>query len=320
MPLFTPVLAASGLMNFFGEGYWYHKFYKLVPGFSLRGVTFVSKTTTLEKRPGNMPLEFTQPKEWKPACIWTNLRRGITLNAVGLSGPGAEALLERHQWQSRTEEFWISFMAIQPSTDQRIQELTDFIKLLQKYRFNANFGLQINLSCPNQGGVHPATALTEASLLLEQTRVLNAPVMLKISATTDPALAVEISKHPRCSAISVSNTIPFGAMPHLIPWTKFFGGNKPSDSPLFSKVGMGGGLSGPPLFPLTLEWVKQAKKLGISGHLNAGGGIFSRTCVKQLKDAGADSISIGTVALHRPWRVKGIISEAHRQFAHDPQA
>lgn len=317
MTLLSPALAASGLLNFFGDGYWYHKPYKLLPGFSFRGLTFVSKTTTLDPRPGNMPLIGTQPKEWLPNCVWTNLRKGITLNAVGLSGPGAKTLLEYNRWQKRSEDFWISFMSVGSALEERIKELVNFLDLLSQHHFQAKIGLQINLSCPNQKGVHPATALSEASLLLEQTRALDVPIMLKVSATTAPELAVEISKHPRCTAISVSNTIPFGAMPNLIPWAKHFKGEKPQDSPLHSKTGMPGGLSGPLLFPLTLEWVKEAKKLGIACHLNAGGGIFSRDCVKKLSDAGANSVSIGTVAIHRPWRVQGIIKEAHRLFANE---
>ncbi|HEY4496609.1 MAG TPA: hypothetical protein VI432_00460, partial [Candidatus Paceibacterota bacterium] len=129
---FGPVWGASGAQGFFGEGYWYHR--PLGPfGLDFSGATFVAKTTTLNPRPGNMPLRrnFT-PKEFLPRSIIINPVKGIALNAVGLSGPGAEALFEKHLWQRREDPFFISFMSVAKTPDERIEELVAFVELFKK--------------------------------------------------------------------------------------------------------------------------------------------------------------------------------------------
>lgn len=52
------IFVASGALNFFGEGWRFHKLYKRIfpKGFDFSGATFVSKTTTLNERKGNMEL------------------------------------------------------------------------------------------------------------------------------------------------------------------------------------------------------------------------------------------------------------------------
>jgi len=92
---FQPVWDASGVRNFFGEGYPYH--WPLKPfGLNFKGSTFVAKTTTLLPREGKMPLvkigKHWYPREIKPACIYVDRKQGLALNAVSLSGPGAAAL------------------------------------------------------------------------------------------------------------------------------------------------------------------------------------------------------------------------------------
>src|SRR5579863_1490269 len=103
------VQGAAGVQNFFREGWWFHLYLHLV-GLTFWGVTFVAKTTTLKPRlnpsrgEGNMPmrLDGVTPLEKFPKCIHLTLRMwldGIVLNAVGLSGPGIEALLATDKWQ-----------------------------------------------------------------------------------------------------------------------------------------------------------------------------------------------------------------------------
>src|SRR4051794_20119064 len=82
--------------------------------------TFVAKTTTVEPRAGNMPLKGTTPREWKPRCIAVNVREAAVLNAVGLSGPGLEALLADGRWQARTDPFFLSFMAVEADPAERL--------------------------------------------------------------------------------------------------------------------------------------------------------------------------------------------------------
>ena len=325
--IFSPILGQSGVQNFFGEGYWYHKLYRFIPGFSFKGMTFVSKTTTWHRHEGNMPLRADGiiPRKRFPNCIWWNWRKGITLNAVGLSGPGAMDLVAREEWQQRTKPFWISFMSVAPTPEERVVEFIDFIYLLLSVDFLARWGLQVNLSCPNQRGITAKESMAEASEVAFLATEFGIPVMFKLSVTTTPEQAKPIADHPGCDALCVSNTIPFGALPDKIDWCGLMDLPKgaelpegitlgPEMSPLYGRVGMPGGLSGPPLLPLVVDWVREARAIGISKHINAGGGVFSRACVRRLKRAGADSVSVGTVAMLRPWRLRGIIDEAHKEF------
>ena len=103
---YGPVQAASGAQGWFGEGYWYHKW---VPGLNWKGCTFVSKTTTLHARKGNMEVdERGRAKRLLPKCIVVKMRKGVVLNSVGLSGPGAEALFMMGGLQRRMRPFFLS--------------------------------------------------------------------------------------------------------------------------------------------------------------------------------------------------------------------
>jgi len=308
---FGNVLGASGLQGFFGEGYWFHRLpWPLGPRF--KGLTFVAKTTTLHPHKGNMPLtkQFT-PREFKPRCIWVNLFQGITLNAVGLSGPGFEALLETGKWQRRTEPFFISLMAIGTTKKERLKELGEFVNTLKPHlqTFKAPLGIQINFSCPNVG-LDSQELINEIHDALNIMTLLNVVLVPKFSVSMPVEAALEISKHPACDALCISNTIPFGALPEKINWSAYF----PSGTSPLQEF-RGGGLGGKPLLKLVVEWVYTARKAGITIPVIAGGGILSFRNATLLHWAGASSVFIGSIAMLRPWRVQGIISRAHELFS-----
>ncbi len=298
---FGKVLGASGTQGFFGEGYWFHRYLKPF-GLNFDGMTFVAKTTTLNRRGGNMPLlgNFT-PQELLPKCIHVNPWQGIALNSVGLSGPGTRALLVVNRWQMRQNPFFISFMSVAATAKERIEELTAFVGILKSYlrRFRAPVGLQINYSCPT-AGIHIDDLFQEASEGLSVASRLGIPLMPKFSVVMPPKVAREIANHQACDGICISNTIPYGQMADRIDWQKFFG----TQSPL-EQYG-GGGLSGKLLLPLLLEWLDEARRIGLEKPINAGGGIL---CLKDAKKVMkmADSIFLGSIAFLRPWRVARII-------------
>jgi dihydroorotate dehydrogenase len=306
---FGRVLGASGVQGFFGEGYWYHRPWKPF-GLRFDGMTFVAKTTTLFARQGNMPLnaDGITPTERLPKCIVVKPWKGVALNSVGLSGPGALRLLDAGRWQSRTAPFLISFMSVQPTMPERHEELRQFVALLASSlpRFKAAIGLQINFSCSNVGIHHEGLALEIESALMTAGR-LGVPLVPKLAVTAAPALAERLGRNAYCAAICVSNTIPWGSYPDRIDWQKLFGSET---SPLAS-VG-GGGLSGAPLLPFVIEWVRAARVAGYRKPFIVGGGILSLADVRRLvSEAGVDltrdAVSLGSIAFLRPWRVRGII-------------
>ncbi len=300
---FGKVTGASGVQNFFGEGYWFHRYLKPF-GLDFSGATFVAKTTTLHPRIGNMPLnDDYAPKERVPPCVFVRPWKGIALNSVGLSGPGAQALFETNRWQERRNPFFISFMSVAETPHERTEELRDFVDLFFRYlpEFHAPVGLQINYSCPNVG-LHTEMLVNEVSEGLTIASALGIPLMPKFNVVLPVRVALKVSRHEACDAICVSNTIPWGQLPDRIDWKGLFGS---LTSPL-AHLG-GGGLSGKPLLPLLLEWLEDARVAGIKKPINAGGGILSFQDARSVFHYGASSIFLGSIAFLRPWRVNGII-------------
>lgn len=298
---FGKVLGASGVQGFFGEGYWFHHCLRPI-GLDFSDITFVAKTTTLQPRAGNMLLrnDFT-PKAMFPRCIYAKPWRGMALNAIGLSGPGAVALFETGLWQKREEPFFLSFMPVGGSENERMSELSSFVKLLQSYlpSFRAPVGLQINYSCPNVGH-RPDMFFNEVGSGLSVASQLGIPLMPKFNLLIPAAVARDISNHPFCDALCISNTVPYGELPDKIDWQKLFGPTSP-----LQQYG-GGGLSGKPLLPILLEWLDNARSAGITKPINAGGGILSLGDARRVLEHGADSIFLGSISFLRPWRIARI--------------
>ncbi len=308
---FGNVMGASGVQGFFGEGYWFHQPWRAL-GLSFKGMTFVAKTATPQLQLGNMPLskKFT-PKELFPSCVKIKIRKGLMLNAVGLSNPGLKVFLEAGKWQSRTRPFFISITSLANTSNQRIEEIKQMTDLLGQYQhdFKAPFGIQINLSCPNTGH-DPKVLIGESSKVLDILSALDVPLMPKYSIASAPIPAMmELEQHPQCDAICVSNTIGFG-LPQ-IDWKKTWG---TTTSPL-AHLG-GGGISGKVLKPLVCQWIKDIREAGFTKPIHGGGGILGIEDVHDFHHAGASSIFIGSVASLRPWRVRRIIDCANGLFWH----
>jgi len=306
---FGSVLNASGARGFFGNKYS-HQIGPFKPNWE--GCTFVAKTTTLSENKGNMPMKtdgITQ-KEWFPKCVKVYFRKGLMLNAVGLSGPGAKTLFETGRWQEREEPFFISFMAIKKTPEERLAETKEFVELFAKYLpgFKSPVGLQINYSCPNVG-LDPSCLVDEVKLGLKIASELGVVLMPKFNVLAPVSAVKAITEDKNCDAICVSNTIPWGKFPEWINWKELFG----TDISPLEKLG-GGGLSGAPLIPLVLNWLHDARYSGINKPVNAGGGILSVNDLGYFYGAGASSIFIGSVATLRPRRVKEIVRVAHQLF------
>ncbi|PIQ68611.1 MAG: hypothetical protein COV91_03225 [Candidatus Taylorbacteria bacterium CG11_big_fil_rev_8_21_14_0_20_46_11] len=344
---FSNVLQASGATNFYGHGrgrghgWWYHK---ILAPFGLRwnhsGV--VTKTTTLLPRAGNMPLknDGVTPKEWIPRCIVVNRAKQAVLNAVGLSGPGLDFLLSSGKWKEIRYPFFISIMSLAETREERHAEYSVIFGKLAyakaKGGFRADFGVQVNLSCPN-GGLDPDALIDEAVPTLEcagQYLPDTVPVMPKFGPEAHPESMLRIVKHPRCSALCFSNTLPFGKHPTWVKetspvdWKGIFGTDDPKESPIARRFpGFAGGLSGAPLLPFVIEWVRAVRALSITTPINAGGGILSGNDAGHVFDEGADSIFLGSIAMLAPTQVQKTIQTAHnyvrlrqRKLGIDPRA
>lgn len=308
---FPPICNAAGAQGFFGEGYPYHRYWKLM-GLTFVDCGFVAKTTTLHPRVGNMPLwpDTFAPLEWKPHCIYVDPMKAIALNAVGLSGPGVTELLSRYRWQARADAFFLSFMSVSAQVTDRLDELGEFVRLLRYWlpHLSDGLGLEINFSCPN-AGIDPTSFINEVGQALDIAGTLGIPLQCKFNATVPVGAVCEVCRHRQCDAITMSNTIPWGKLPERINWKGLFG----TDISPLAHLG-GGGLSGWPLLPIVCDWIAAARDRGFSKPIWACGGIDSVRAVRQVKKAGASGVQIGTVAIVRPWLMRGIIRYAHEIF------
>jgi dihydroorotate dehydrogenase len=265
-----------------------------------------------------MPLDDKlMPREKIPKCIHVDLFGSRVINAVGLSGPGLNYLLDQKKWQTRRTPFMISFMSVAISSEEKLQEIRGAVTLIMEHRneFQADFAIQLNESCPNTGHASPKNVqeIQERLDVLKPLHDTGVGVVVKFGLDTTPEMAAIIGEHPNCDGICIPNTIPFGAEGFGIPWNKWY----PKGSPLTQRgldPQFKGGLSGEPLRQLSLKWVEEIRDLGYVKHLNAGGGLLHPQHVDDFYDAGADSISLGCVAMLRPWRVAKIIHHAHHVF------
>jgi dihydroorotate dehydrogenase (NAD+) catalytic subunit len=254
-----------------------------------------------------MPLKGLGPRDWLPDCIKVYPWKGMALNAVGLSGPGAKVLLQKGLWYKQEKPFFLSFMSVGATRTERLSELREFVLLLERHLpFSAPVGLQLNFSCPNVG-LDPQKLVNEILEGLDLASVLDIPLVPKVNVSFPTDVILSLQDHADLDAISVSNTIPWGHS--LINWQKLFG---TTTSPL-ARFG-GGGLSGKPLLPLVLPWIRMLRMTGFEKPIIGGGGILSKADADQMVNAGADAVELGSVSMLRPWRLRGIVSHVNHRM------
>lgn len=312
---FGSIWQASGATNFYGQGWWYHMLLKLT-GQSFKGTTFVAKTTTLNPRAGNMPLkdDGVTPKEFFPKSIYVNRHTKAAVNAVSLSGPGLKILLDSGAWQQKRDPFFISLMSLESTVGQRIIEYRECVRRIldRKTEFNACFGIQINLSCPN-GGVDPQDIIKESIPYLDILGELNVPIVPKFGPEALPEAMVEISKHEACSALCLLNTLPWKNL-SMEERNQYFNSET---SPLIRTLmdpKFEGGVSGKPLKKRLIATLKELNKLGLRKPVNAGGGILCVQDAYDVMDTGAESIFLGSIAFLNPFELSKTIRQANTYY------
>ena len=320
-----PVWDAAGARNYFGEGYPHHKLTR--PNFE--GSTFVTKTFTLNGNRGYMPLkdDGRTPKEHVPRCIVPNMNcfvrpllHQVTLNSVGLSGKSLKDYLDEGVLQYRDGAWMISVMSIKGTMKERVEELRQIVALLRQLLVESvgKIVVQLNVSCPNVGLKRDYdTFLTEVDQMVRLLVLLGIPIVIKIVCLTPVDIAMQIAELPGVDAICTTNTLPWGSYPDRIDWHRLFGTGGVSplaglDPSAFNP--RRGGLSGPPLLQINARFITELRKRGCTKHINASGGVMDRYAVYTYKDAGASSIAIGSVAIHRPHKIQRIIRIGHRLF------
>jgi dihydroorotate dehydrogenase len=302
------VFNTSGARNIDGSGWPHHKF---IPGLSWEGSTFVARTVTANENLGNMPMkkDGRTPHELLPKCIKVYFGIPATLNAVGLSNPGLEAVLDMGCWQSRTEPFGISLMAINQDLERRYDELKLCRDLLGPLlgEFKAPFFIQLNMSCKNSKVGQRDHFVEETVRSCEILVPLGRPVMPKINALTDPHHLAHIDQHPACAGFVDSNSIHWNDLAKIgIDVNKVFG---TSVSPL--KEFGGGSLSGPLLHKPVCEHIQRSREAGVTKPFLKEGGNMTGRHTDESMFAGGDAVGVGCLAILRPWTVGSFNQESN---------
>lgn len=323
---FGYVLGQSGIQGFFGEGdeYPHHRVLHFLfgwLGFSFKGMTFVAKTTSLNPRiypnASQTPLDDYKLKQWFPKSIWFSLRsimQGYVLNAMGIPSPGALFLLKLKKWEKRTEPFQLSFMPMETALHGKIMEVKQFCEWLFYYLppVKHSYGVQMNVSCPNTG--HAQTEALEEWIILAnvfKTLMPDTPLIFKLDLTIDQQVVSKLQKH--CDAICMGNTLAFGKLPEKVKWQNLF----KNGSPLVKLFGekFSGGLSGQPLYPVLIDWLKEMDRIDPTVTIIAGGGIMTKDNITQLsKFRCVKAIALGSVAIVRPWRLQSLIRHGNNML------
>jgi dihydroorotate dehydrogenase (NAD+) catalytic subunit len=265
----TPVIAASGTFGYGTE-------VPLLDRWRLGGM--VSKGIFLGPRPGTPP----------PRIVETP--SGM-LNAIGLQGPGVEALIRDYapEWST-----W-DFPVLVNVNGETVDEYGELAARLDGVPGVA--GLEVNISCPNvrEGGmffgIDPASAAAVTAAVRRRTRL---PVWVKLTpAVSDIGAIARACEEAGADALSAVNT--------------FVGMSFDLRSGQPRLAFRTGGLSGPAIRPLALYLAYQAAR-AVSIPVVGVGGIARAEDALEFLLAGCAAVQVGTATFVDPNTIGKIVA------------
>ena len=267
MKLRGPVLAASGTFGYGTE-------VPLLDRRSLGGM--VSKGIFLKPRAGTPP----------PRIVETP--SGM-LNAIGLQGPGVDALIRDYapQWAS-----W-DFPVLVNINGESVAEYGELTSRLDGVPGVAGF--EINISCPNveQGGLYFGNDPTAAAAVTEAVRKRTSlPVWVKLTPmVTDIGVIARAVESAGADALSAVNT--------FVGMSIDLNARRPRLS--FRT----GGLSGPAIRPLAVHLAHQAAR-AVRIPVVGIGGIMRAEDALEFLVAGCAAVQVGTATFVNPHAITEI--------------
>ncbi len=260
--LANPVLTASGT---FGYGEEFKEFFDLN---RLGGL--ITKTVTLEYRPGNPP----------PRIVET--AAGM-LNSIGLPNLGVDGFI-REKWpflQTLTTPVIVNVAGKIGDDFVRVVERLESVSGISAY--------ELNFSCPNvkEGGLSfSANAATAHQVALAVRRVTARPLIVKltpnVTSISEIGLAVQ---EAGADAVSAINT--------LVGMSVDIHTRRPR------LASVTGGLSGPAIKPVALAKVYELVR-SLRIPVIAIGGIFTAEDALEFLIVGARAVQIGTASFVHP--------------------
>ncbi|MEW6073894.1 MAG: dihydroorotate dehydrogenase [Planctomycetota bacterium] len=273
----NPVMSASGT---YGHGLEMHRF---TPPAAVGAL--ISKTVTLEPRPGN------------PAPRLCETEAGL-LNSIGLENPG----IEHYRAHVLPEMAAADTVVVTNIGGTRVE---DFVELARRLAGEeAVDALEVNLSCPNvdEGRIPFGTDPRLAEAVIAGVKAVTAqPVFAKLSPNVtriaDMARAVE---EAGADAITAVNTL----LGMAVDWRR--------RTPGLSSVQ--GGYSGPGIKPVALRCAWECART-VAIPVIGCGGISSAEDALEFLVAGCTAVQVGTASFADPTLLGRMAADLDRLLA-----
>ncbi len=270
--LSNPVILASGTAGHADELAPYMDL--SIPG------AIITKGISLRPRTGN-----PAPRIWETSS-------GL-INSIGLENPGIDVFLRSlPSLVSKASVVGVNIFG------ETVSEYADLARRLNEVD-GISF-IEVNVSCPNveKGGEHfghNPDLVREITHLCRQAAPSKG-IVVKVPPIIGGMDVCEAALDSGADAITVSNTIPAADVDlssgRMVPGT----------------AGRGG-LSGPAVFPITVNAVRQVRQAFPGAKILASGGAAGSKDVLKLIMAGADAVQIGTVTFLDPAAGERIVGE-----------
>lgn len=230
---------------------------------------FVTKTVTVEPRAGNPP-----PRLWE-------LGAGM-INSIGLPNKGMERFLAEDLPA-------LSDLPVPIVVNVMGSTADEFARLVEAFGPREEVAaLELNVSCPNvKTGLDIGAVPGEAAALVARLRPLTGkPIIVKLTPNTaSPAAVAEAVAAAGADAVSLINTLRALAL-HPVTREPWLGGRT-------------GGMSGPAVRAVALAQVAAVRALTDMPIVGMGG-VQSGRHARDLLDAGATVVAVGTESFRDP--------------------
>ncbi len=287
LELAHPVVNASGTFDLlaargaFGED-------ALAAGFPF--AAFVSKTVTLQPRAGN-----PAPRLWEaPAGL---------VNSIGLPNKGIDGYLSE---ELPAIAALLGRCGVPLITNVMGSTAAEIVELLARCQERAEIAaVELNVSCPNvKTGLDIGADPTVLKAVLSEVRpATSKPLIVKLTPNTaDVAACARAAQEGGADAVSLINTLRAAA---LAPRARKMASS--SGGALWLGGGTGG-LSGPAIRPVALAQVA-AVAANVSIPIVGMGGVQNARHARDLLDAGATLVAVGTESFRDPLAGARIVHE-----------
>lgn len=233
------------------------------------------------------------------------------INAMALTNPGIHSW-KRNWYDGIVRRGYPVILSIALDDADQAVEFGRYVNRLDDLA-----GIELNVSCPSTE--HRFAASDQICEIVSSfCRWCQIPTGIKLGYT-DPYIDIATRTDGLMAWFDIINTVPWDSwfdahwsrdcdrdvpIPSGDWWLDYrkYGVN----SPVVRSTGKSGGISGPAIRYMaqsTLEKLRKATKAPII----SGGGLFTKQDVLLRFNLGANAVALGTVCLHRPWRVNSMV-------------